>query len=135
MASLSSGISETPTHSDAMTGKGLRRLREQLGMSQVQLAPILGLTRSALGNRERRNSVIPTTIAAGLLAIHAARAAGETFSLPRKKNTWRESVSFKITPPFAALPANGIACGCNDPTCGLKPVRDGEWLDNGHLWI
>ena len=72
MATLSPRINEGATQPDVMTGRVLRQLREQLGMSQRQLAPIVGLTRSSLGNRERRNSAVPSTVAAGVRAIQAS---------------------------------------------------------------
>jgi hypothetical protein len=137
MATLRPRIDTDSIHPDAMTGRVLCQLREQLGMSQSQLAPILGLTRSSLGNRERRNSAVPVTVAAGLRAIQAAQAAGEISNLPRSPKTtaWRESTAFKQTPPFEVLPPNVTTCGCDDPKCRLTPVRDGDWPGREHLWI
>src|SRR5436853_461952 len=79
-----------------MTGRVLRGFREQLGMTQKQLAPLIGLTRSSLNHREERDSAIPANVAASVLAITAAKRAGELSNLPQKtKLTWRDSIRFK----------------------------------------
>ena len=136
MATIRPGISEASIHSGAMRGKVLRQLRERLGMSQKQMAPVLGLTRSSLHHLEARDSAVPATVAAGIRAIQAAQVAGASFSLPKKTNLpWRDSRTFQQRPPFEVPPPNGTACGCHNPRCGLKPVRDGDWSDRGHLWI
>lgn len=135
MATLSPRINEASIHSNAMTGSMLRQLREQLGISQRQLAPIVKLSNSSLCRMEAGNSAVPATVAAGVRAIQAAQAAGRIPNLPQKKVTWRKSVLFEKEPPFAALPANRTACGCGNPRCVLQPVRDGGWPNRGHLWI
>ncbi len=132
MATPSPGIREASIHSDVMMGKMLRQLREQLGMSQEQLASIVGITRPALNNIEHNNRVVPATVAAGVLAVKAAKDSGTIASLPRKP-TWRNSKRFKQRPPFEVLPPNGSACGCGRPSCRLYAVCDGDW-PNEHLW-
>jgi DNA-binding XRE family transcriptional regulator len=131
MATSRPFISEASIHPDAMTGNVLRQLREGLGMSQDRLASMVGITRPALNNIEQHNRIVPPTVAAGALAIKAAKDSG-AISLPRKA-TWRNSKGFKQRPPFEVLPPNGTACGCKNPSCRLYAVCDGDW-PAGHLW-
>jgi DNA-binding XRE family transcriptional regulator len=129
--------SESEIIPSAMKGRALRQMREEMGMSQKQLAQIVGITRSSLGHIEDRDSFVPTTVAVSVRAVQSARVMGVISNLARNPKTtqWRKSVVFAHEPPFNALPPNGTTCGCEDQKCRLTPVGNGEWTDRGRFWI
>jgi DNA-binding XRE family transcriptional regulator len=114
-----------------VNGEALRALRESLGQSQSQFAPLIGITKSHLSQLEYHNQGVRPDLAAAAIAI-ARAVKGGTVELPKpaRVNDWRQNRKFDQTPPFETRPA----CPCGGQRCVLWPCKDGEWPIEGHLW-
>jgi len=94
------------------------------------------VSQAEISNRERSNKALPQILCERTQTLRSLPSflREEVFRFGRKPD-WRSSPRFNRKPPFANLPRPGEGCGCGKKNCKLKPTRDGDWSEIGHLWV